>query len=107
MSDDWPDGWYSDVARRQPSEGGGAGAQDPQRAAPDSRPSGADAWAYEPAQAIPGRGRYLLARPAAAEVGVPAGRPEAAAAKEFFSDLGHDRTLPKDLITGSSIEGTA
>jgi hypothetical protein len=104
VSDDWPDGWYSDVARRQPSEGGGAGAQDPQRVAPDSRPSGSDAWAYE------------LRNPITTTV--PFGGFETtsvgsvvlwntAAAKEFFSDLGHDRTLPKDLITGSSIEGTA
>ena len=57
MSDDWPDGWYSDVARRQPSEDGGAGAQDPQRAAPNSGPSGADAWAYEPTQAVPASSR--------------------------------------------------
>jgi LCP family protein required for cell wall assembly len=30
-----------------------------------------------------------------------------AAAKVFFSDLAQDRALPKSLITGSSIEGTA
>ena len=30
-----------------------------------------------------------------------------AAAKQFFSDLGHDRALPKNLITGSSVQGTA
>ena len=29
------------------------------------------------------------------------------AAKQFFSDLGHDQALPKDLITGSSVQGTA
>jgi len=28
------------------------------------------------------------------------------AAKQFFSDLGHDQALPKDLITGSSVQGT-
>jgi len=28
-------------------------------------------------------------------------------ARQFFSDLGHDRPLPKDLITGSSVQGTA
>lgn len=27
-------------------------------------------------------------------------------ATQFFSDLGHDRPLPKNLITGSSVEGT-
>jgi LCP family protein required for cell wall assembly len=30
-----------------------------------------------------------------------------AEATQFFSDLGHDRALPKDLITGSSVQGTA
>ena len=30
-----------------------------------------------------------------------------AAAKQFFSDLAHDQALPKDLVTGSSVEGTA
>lgn len=30
-----------------------------------------------------------------------------AAAKEFFSDLAHDRPLPKNLITGSAVQGTA
>jgi anionic cell wall polymer biosynthesis LytR-Cps2A-Psr (LCP) family protein len=30
-----------------------------------------------------------------------------AAATQFFSDLGHDQPLPKDLITGSSVQGTA
>jgi LCP family protein required for cell wall assembly len=30
-----------------------------------------------------------------------------AAAKQFFSDLGHDQALPKNLITGSSVQGTA
>jgi LCP family protein required for cell wall assembly len=29
------------------------------------------------------------------------------AATQFFSDLGHDRPLPKGLITGSSVQGTA
>ena len=29
------------------------------------------------------------------------------AAEQFFSDLGHDRALPKSLITGSSVQGTA
>ena len=29
------------------------------------------------------------------------------AAKQFFNDLAHDQALPKDLITGSSVEGTA
>jgi len=29
------------------------------------------------------------------------------AARQFFSDLGHDQPLPKDLITGSSVQGTA
>jgi anionic cell wall polymer biosynthesis LytR-Cps2A-Psr (LCP) family protein len=29
------------------------------------------------------------------------------AAKQFFSDLAHDQALPKDLVTGSSVEGTA
>lgn len=29
------------------------------------------------------------------------------AAKQFFNDLGHDQPLPKDLITGSSVQGTA
>ena len=29
------------------------------------------------------------------------------AAKQFFSDLAHDQALPKDLITGSSVQGTA
>jgi len=29
------------------------------------------------------------------------------AAKQFFSDLGHDVALPKSLITGSSVQGTA
>ena len=28
-------------------------------------------------------------------------------ARQFFSDLGHDQPLPKDLITGSSVQGTA
>ena len=28
-------------------------------------------------------------------------------AKQFFNDLGHDQPLPKDLITGSSVQGTA
>jgi LCP family protein required for cell wall assembly len=27
-------------------------------------------------------------------------------AKQFFNDLGHDQPLPKDLITGSSVQGT-
>ena len=57
MSDDWPDGWYRDVAPRQPSEDGGAGSEDPQRAEPGVRPSGADAWAYEPTQAVPAGSR--------------------------------------------------
>jgi LCP family protein required for cell wall assembly len=30
----------------------------------------------------------------------------ATAAKQFFADLGHDQALPKDLITGSSVQGT-
>lgn len=30
-----------------------------------------------------------------------------AEAKQFFGDLGSDRALPKNLITGSSVEGTA
>ena len=30
-----------------------------------------------------------------------------AAAKQFFSDLARDQALPKDLVTGSSVEGTA
>jgi LCP family protein required for cell wall assembly len=29
------------------------------------------------------------------------------AARQFFSDLGHDRPLPKKLVTGSSVQGTA
>ena len=29
------------------------------------------------------------------------------AAKQFFSDLAHDQALPKDLITGSTVQGTA
>ena len=29
------------------------------------------------------------------------------AAKQFFNDLGHDQPLPKNLITGSSVQGTA
>jgi LCP family protein required for cell wall assembly len=29
------------------------------------------------------------------------------AAKQFFSDLGHDQALPKNLITGSTVQGTA
>jgi len=29
------------------------------------------------------------------------------AAKQFFSDLAHDQALPKSLITGSSVQGTA
>ena len=32
---------------------------------------------------------------------------DTAAAKQFFSDLAHDQALPKDLVTGSSVEGTA
>jgi hypothetical protein len=28
-------------------------------------------------------------------------------ATQFFSDLAHDQALPKNLITGSSVEGTA
>ena len=28
------------------------------------------------------------------------------AAKQFFSDLAHDQPLPKNLITGSSVQGT-
>jgi LCP family protein required for cell wall assembly len=32
---------------------------------------------------------------------------DTAEAKQFFSDLASDRALPKDLITGSSVEGTA
>jgi LCP family protein required for cell wall assembly len=30
-----------------------------------------------------------------------------AAAKQFFNDLAHDQALPKSLITGSSVQGTA
>jgi LCP family protein required for cell wall assembly len=30
-----------------------------------------------------------------------------AAAKQFFSDLAHDQALPKSLISGGSVEGTA
>ena len=29
------------------------------------------------------------------------------AARQFFSDLAHDQALPKDLITGSTVQGTA
>ena len=29
------------------------------------------------------------------------------AARQFFSDLGHDQALPKNLITGSSVQGTS
>ena len=29
------------------------------------------------------------------------------AAKQFFSDLAHDQALPKNLVTGSSVQGTA
>jgi LCP family protein required for cell wall assembly len=29
------------------------------------------------------------------------------AARQFFSDLAHDQPLPKDLVTGSSVQGTA
>ena len=29
------------------------------------------------------------------------------AAKQFFSDLAHDKALPKNLVTGSSVQGTA
>src|SRR5262249_7842905 len=29
------------------------------------------------------------------------------AARQFFSDLGHDRALPKDIITGAAVQGTA
>ena len=29
------------------------------------------------------------------------------AAKQFFNDLGHDQPLPENLITGSSVQGTA
>jgi LCP family protein required for cell wall assembly len=29
------------------------------------------------------------------------------AARQFFSDLGHDQPLPKSLVTGSSVQGTA
>jgi len=29
------------------------------------------------------------------------------AARQFFSDLSHDRPLPKNLVTGSSVQGTA
>ena len=29
------------------------------------------------------------------------------AATQFFNDLAHDQPLPKDLITGSSVQGTA
>jgi LCP family protein required for cell wall assembly len=32
---------------------------------------------------------------------------DSAEAKQFFSDLASDRALPKDLTTGSSVEGTA
>jgi LCP family protein required for cell wall assembly len=54
VSEDWPDGWYRDIAPRQPSEGGGAGSADAQRAQPGYTPSGADAWAYGATQAVPG-----------------------------------------------------
>ena len=30
-----------------------------------------------------------------------------AAARQFFSDLAHDQALPKSLVTGSSVQGTA
>jgi len=30
-----------------------------------------------------------------------------AAAKQFFNDLGHDQALPKNLMTGSTVQGTA
>ncbi len=29
------------------------------------------------------------------------------AARQFFNDLGHDQALPKNLVTGSSVQGTA
>jgi len=29
------------------------------------------------------------------------------AARQFFRDLAHDQPLPKDLVTGSSVQGTA
>ncbi len=29
------------------------------------------------------------------------------AAKQFFSDLGHDQALPKNLVTGTSVQGTS
>jgi hypothetical protein len=29
------------------------------------------------------------------------------AARQFFNDLAHDQALPKGLITGSSVQGTA
>jgi hypothetical protein len=29
------------------------------------------------------------------------------AAKQFFGDLAHDRALPKSLVTGGSVQGTA
>ena len=32
---------------------------------------------------------------------------DTAAAKQFFNDLGHDQSLPKNLVTGSSVQGTA
>ncbi len=32
---------------------------------------------------------------------------DAAAARQFFNDLGHDQALPNSLITGSSVQGTA
>jgi LCP family protein required for cell wall assembly len=32
---------------------------------------------------------------------------DSAQATQFFSDLGHDQALPKSLITGSSVQGTA
>jgi hypothetical protein len=28
-------------------------------------------------------------------------------ARQFFNDLAHDQALPKDLITGSAVTGTA
>lgn len=31
---------------------------------------------------------------------------DTAAAQQFFSDLGHDQALPKNLITGSAVQGT-
>ncbi len=52
MSEDWPNGWYRDIAPSQPSEGGGATSGDAPRAEPSFTPSGADVWAYAPTAAV-------------------------------------------------------